>query len=82
MLINEVALGNCKDMCTHDMTLTSPPEGHNSVHGVRRCDGVQSEFEVSGLYFVVFFCCEAIYIQCKWHVNIRLLKDIVIVSCK
>ncbi|XP_052241111.1 uncharacterized protein LOC127851394 isoform X2 [Dreissena polymorpha] len=45
MLMNEVALGHCKDMCTKDLTLTSAPEGYDSVHGVKSTADTPSVFK-------------------------------------
>ncbi|XP_062861653.1 protein mono-ADP-ribosyltransferase PARP4 [Trichomycterus rosablanca] len=45
LLVCEVALGQCKDMHTRDFTLTSAPEGYNSVHGVRKSQKMHSDFE-------------------------------------
>lgn len=49
LLVCDVALGCCKDVCERDPTLTRAPEGHHSVHGVRRTPSTPSEFEV-GLF--------------------------------
>ena len=46
MLINEVALGNVYDVYQHQTSLTKPPQGFGSVHGVRNQDGNESEFKV------------------------------------
>ncbi|KAK3543416.1 hypothetical protein QTP70_020438 [Hemibagrus guttatus] len=45
LLVCEVALGQCKDLLKRDFTLTSAPEGYNSVHGVRRTQKARSDFE-------------------------------------
>ncbi|XP_067371717.1 protein mono-ADP-ribosyltransferase PARP4 isoform X1 [Channa argus] len=45
LLVCDVALGRCWDVHNRDVTLTQAPEGHHSVHGVRRTPKVQSEFE-------------------------------------
>ncbi|KAK2840214.1 hypothetical protein Q5P01_013954 [Channa striata] len=45
LLVCDVALGRCRDVHKRDVTLTQAPEGHHSVHGVRRTPKVQSEFE-------------------------------------
>ncbi|CAG5135718.1 unnamed protein product, partial [Candidula unifasciata] len=45
LLVNEVALGSCKDFNKHDTTLVAPPEGYNSTHGVSRKWDKSSEFE-------------------------------------
>ncbi|XP_047670618.1 protein mono-ADP-ribosyltransferase PARP4 isoform X5 [Tachysurus fulvidraco] len=45
LLVCEVALGQCKDLHKRDFTLTSAPEGYNSVHGVRRKQKTHSDFE-------------------------------------
>lgn len=46
LLVCDVALGRCKDVQKRDLTLTQAPEGHHSVHGVRRTSSIHSEFEV------------------------------------
>ncbi|XP_060597096.1 uncharacterized protein LOC132751015 isoform X2 [Ruditapes philippinarum] len=45
MLVSEVALGRCMDTYQKDLTLTSAPEGYNSVHGVKSSPGEQSAFK-------------------------------------
>ncbi|XP_074513896.1 LOW QUALITY PROTEIN: protein mono-ADP-ribosyltransferase PARP4 [Sebastes fasciatus] len=45
LLVSDVALGRCKDLHKRDITLTQAPEGHDSVHGVRRTPNTHSEFE-------------------------------------
>ncbi|XP_060785558.1 protein mono-ADP-ribosyltransferase PARP4 isoform X2 [Neoarius graeffei] len=45
LLVCEVALGQCKNLHKRDFTLTSAPEGYNSVHGVRRTPKTRSDFE-------------------------------------
>ncbi|GAA6089580.1 protein mono-ADP-ribosyltransferase PARP4 isoform X1 [Tachysurus ichikawai] len=45
LLVCEVALGQCKDLHKRDFTLTSAPDGYNSVHGVRRKQNTRSDFE-------------------------------------
>lgn len=46
LLVCDVALGRCKDVHKRDLTLTQAPEGHHSVHGVRRTASTHSEFKV------------------------------------
>ncbi|XP_064167801.1 protein mono-ADP-ribosyltransferase PARP4 [Anguilla rostrata] len=45
LLVCRVALGQCKDLCMKDPSLSSAPEGYNSVHGVRCTPTVVSDFE-------------------------------------
>ncbi|KAL8613683.1 hypothetical protein ACOMHN_029775 [Nucella lapillus] len=45
MLVNEVALGECHDVTTTDTTLTQPPDGFHSVHGVGKKSDNSSQFE-------------------------------------
>ncbi|XP_078118660.1 protein mono-ADP-ribosyltransferase PARP4 isoform X2 [Sander vitreus] len=45
LLVCDVALGRCKRVHKRDLTLTQAPEGHHSVHGVRRDPNTPSEFE-------------------------------------
>ena len=47
MLVADVSLGNSYKVYHHDNSLTAPPAGYNSVHGVGRTDAVQSDFEVT-----------------------------------
>jgi len=51
MLVNEVALGKCKEYHQYDKTLVSPPEGYDSVHGVAKTNTVYSDFTVSIFVF-------------------------------
>ncbi|XP_069827927.1 protein mono-ADP-ribosyltransferase PARP4-like [Dendropsophus ebraccatus] len=44
LMVCDVALGNCADVFRRDYTITEPPNGFHSVHGVRRKDGVNSDF--------------------------------------
>ncbi|XP_063743536.1 protein mono-ADP-ribosyltransferase PARP4 isoform X2 [Eleginops maclovinus] len=44
LLVSDVALGQCVDVHKKDLTLTQAPEGHDSVHGVRRTPNTHSEF--------------------------------------
>ncbi|KAL2081076.1 hypothetical protein ACEWY4_022929 [Coilia grayii] len=45
LLVCEVALGRCREFRKRDTTLTSAPEGYDSVHGVRNTANQPSEFE-------------------------------------
>ncbi|XP_073329534.1 protein mono-ADP-ribosyltransferase PARP4 [Pagrus major] len=45
LLVCDVALGHCRDVRKRDPTLTQAPEGHHSMHGVRRTPNTHSEFE-------------------------------------
>ncbi|XP_035659528.1 protein mono-ADP-ribosyltransferase PARP4-like [Branchiostoma floridae] len=45
MVVSEVALGKCKDVYKHDTSLTQPPQGYNSVHGVKGTEEITSEFK-------------------------------------
>uniref|UniRef100_A0A8C9XRE2 Poly [ADP-ribose] polymerase n=1 Tax=Sander lucioperca TaxID=283035 RepID=A0A8C9XRE2_SANLU len=45
LLVCDVALGRCERVHKRDLTLTQAPEGHHSVHGVRRTPNTPSEFE-------------------------------------
>ena len=49
LLINEVSLGKCTDLYKFDTDLTAPPDGYNSTHGVRKTEGIQSDFQVKKL---------------------------------
>ncbi|XP_041352469.1 protein mono-ADP-ribosyltransferase PARP4-like isoform X2 [Gigantopelta aegis] len=45
MLVNEVALGGCLDVFEYNTELKEPPEGYNSVHGVRKKHSIDSQFK-------------------------------------
>ena len=47
MLVSQVALGNTLHVTEHDLDLTSPPPGYDSVHGVKAATDVQSQFKVN-----------------------------------
>jgi poly [ADP-ribose] polymerase len=40
----EVALGNCIDYYDYDTSLVKPPDGYDSVHGVRQSEEARSKF--------------------------------------
>ncbi|XP_069825881.1 protein mono-ADP-ribosyltransferase PARP4-like isoform X4 [Dendropsophus ebraccatus] len=44
LMVCDVALGNCADVFRRDYTITEPPNGFHSVHGVRRKDRLNSDF--------------------------------------
>ena len=46
MLVSQVALGNTLHVTEHDLDLTSPPPGYDSVHGVKAAADVHSQFKV------------------------------------
>ena len=46
MVLCDVALGECKDYERYDPSLTSPPEGFDSTHGVKRMEDISSDFKV------------------------------------
>ncbi|KAM9801744.1 protein mono-ADP-ribosyltransferase PARP4 isoform 3-T4 [Syngnathus typhle] len=52
LLVCDVALGRCLQLHQRHPTLTQAPEGHNSVHGIRRTATAHSEFE--GDEYVVY----------------------------
>ncbi|KAL5457332.1 hypothetical protein EMCRGX_G034580 [Ephydatia muelleri] len=52
MLVNEVALGECKDYWNEAKTLDKPPEGYNSVRGVKCTDEQHTSFK--GDEYVVY----------------------------
>ncbi|CAH1248284.1 PARP4 [Branchiostoma lanceolatum] len=45
MVVSKVALGKCTDVYKQDSSLTQPPQGFNSVHGVKGTDEMPSEFK-------------------------------------
>ncbi|XP_053312056.1 protein mono-ADP-ribosyltransferase PARP4 [Spea bombifrons] len=45
LVLCDVALGNPQDTYKMDFSITEPPSGLHSVHGVRRTAGVNSDFE-------------------------------------
>ena len=44
-LVNEVALGKCKDFDEFVQSLVKPPDGYDSAHGVRNQEGTTSKFK-------------------------------------
>ncbi|XP_063807694.1 protein mono-ADP-ribosyltransferase PARP4 isoform X2 [Pseudophryne corroboree] len=44
MVLSDVALGNIKPIYKRDYTITEPPHGFDSVHGVRLEDSIKSDF--------------------------------------
>ncbi|KAG8545369.1 hypothetical protein GDO81_021002 [Engystomops pustulosus] len=44
LVVCDVALGKCTDVFHRDYTITEPPNGFHSVHGVQRKEGVNSDF--------------------------------------
>lgn len=44
-MVNEVALGKCKDFYDFDQSLSKPPEGYDSTHGVRNEGDASSKFK-------------------------------------
>lgn len=46
LVICDVALGTCWQTYQADYSLTAPPPGYDSVHGVCKKDGRHSDFEV------------------------------------
>ncbi|XP_037095147.1 protein mono-ADP-ribosyltransferase PARP4 [Syngnathus acus] len=52
LLVCDVALGRCLQLHQRHPTLTQAPEGHDSVHGIRRTATTHSEFE--GDEYVVY----------------------------
>eukprot|EP00062_Callorhinchus_milii_P019744 gi/632974631/ref/XP_007903786.1/ PREDICTED: LOW QUALITY PROTEIN: poly [ADP-ribose] polymerase 4 [Callorhinchus milii] len=45
LVICDVALGKCKQYYKKDITLSAPPEGYSSVHGVHKTADTISEFD-------------------------------------
>ncbi|XP_057563072.1 protein mono-ADP-ribosyltransferase PARP4 isoform X5 [Hippopotamus amphibius kiboko] len=45
LVVCDVALGRCVDVCERDFSLTEAPPGCDSIHGVRGTDAVTSDFE-------------------------------------
>ncbi|XP_078513194.1 protein mono-ADP-ribosyltransferase PARP4 isoform X3 [Lissotriton helveticus] len=45
LVICEVVLGNCLDLKKKDFSLTNPPPGYHSVHGIRKAPGLDTDFE-------------------------------------
>ena len=44
-LVNEIALGKCKEFYEFDQSLAKPPDGFDSAHGVRSEGNVPSKFK-------------------------------------
>ncbi|KAM3935691.1 protein mono-ADP-ribosyltransferase PARP4-like [Leptodactylus fuscus] len=53
LVVCDVALGKCKDVFHRDYTITEPPNGFHSVHGVQRKHSVTSDFTVSSVGFII-----------------------------
>ncbi|XP_049905122.1 protein mono-ADP-ribosyltransferase PARP4 isoform X2 [Epinephelus moara] len=70
MLVCDVALGRCKDVYKRDLTLTQAPEGHDSVHGVRRTRHIKSDFQDDE--YVVY---SPDQVQLKYVVQFTMKKD-------
>jgi hypothetical protein len=47
MLVSQVALGDVKDYAKVNSSLTEPPAGYHSCHGVKAGFGNDSDFKVS-----------------------------------
>ncbi|XP_070569266.1 protein mono-ADP-ribosyltransferase PARP4-like [Ptychodera flava] len=45
MLVSRVELGQCKDLYKSDADMIAPPNGYNSVHGVKGTDQQPSDFK-------------------------------------
>lgn len=43
-LVNEVALGKCKDYHNYNQDLIKPPDGYQSTHGVKSSKEAASDF--------------------------------------
>uniref|UniRef100_A0A3Q2CS07 Poly [ADP-ribose] polymerase n=1 Tax=Cyprinodon variegatus TaxID=28743 RepID=A0A3Q2CS07_CYPVA len=70
LLVCDVALGWFKNVYKKDPTLTRPPEGFHSVHGVRRTKGTPSDFEDDE--FVVY---SPDQVKIKYVVQFRVKGD-------
>ncbi|XP_074159822.1 protein mono-ADP-ribosyltransferase PARP4 isoform X2 [Sminthopsis crassicaudata] len=45
LVVCDVALGCCMNLLKRDFSLTEPPPGYDSVHGIRRTEQIISDFE-------------------------------------
>ncbi|XP_072849781.2 protein mono-ADP-ribosyltransferase PARP4 isoform X1 [Pogona vitticeps] len=70
LVICDVALGTCWDTYETDYSLTAPPPGYDSVHGVCKKDGRYSAFE--GDEFVVY---KTSQVKIKYVVRFCLAND-------
>ncbi|KAL3871218.1 hypothetical protein ACJMK2_039226 [Sinanodonta woodiana] len=73
MLINEVALGSCFGTTKHNKSLTEPPEGYQSVHGIKATENCPSDFKVDE--YVVYNTNQQ---RIKYLVEFTLPGDVVI----
>lgn len=67
MLVNEVGLGRCLDLFEYRTELDAPPEGYDSVHGVKATDDVRSDFKVTPERLLVesyLLCCYILVTYC------------------
>ncbi|XP_074072354.1 protein mono-ADP-ribosyltransferase PARP4 isoform X2 [Macrotis lagotis] len=70
LVVCDVALGSCMNLHKRDFSLTEPPPGYNSVHGVRRTDCTISDFEDDE--FVVY---KTSQVKMKYLVNFCMTGD-------
>uniref|UniRef100_A0A8C5M043 Poly [ADP-ribose] polymerase n=1 Tax=Leptobrachium leishanense TaxID=445787 RepID=A0A8C5M043_9ANUR len=73
LVVCDVALGKSREVYKKDYTITEPPGGFHSVHGVRRAHGIESDFEDDE--FVVY---KRNQIKMAYAVQFRTSRDIVV----
>ncbi|XP_072467757.1 protein mono-ADP-ribosyltransferase PARP4 isoform X2 [Notamacropus eugenii] len=70
LVICDVALGSCMNLHKRDFSLTEPPPGYDSVHGIRRTEHIISDFQDDE--FVVY---KASQVKMKYLVNFCMPGD-------
>uniref|UniRef100_A0A8C5LYB7 Poly [ADP-ribose] polymerase n=1 Tax=Leptobrachium leishanense TaxID=445787 RepID=A0A8C5LYB7_9ANUR len=73
LVVCDVALGKSREVYKKDYTITEPPGGFHSVHGVRRAHGIESDFEDDE--FVVY---KGNQIKMAYAVQFRTSRDIAV----
>ena len=75
LLINEVSLGKCADCYKFDTELTAPPSGYSSVHGVRKTESIQSDFQVNQISFHFEFFLSFVKTNFSSHVRFFVQRN-------
>uniref|UniRef100_G3VDU7 Poly [ADP-ribose] polymerase n=1 Tax=Sarcophilus harrisii TaxID=9305 RepID=G3VDU7_SARHA len=70
LVVCDVALGCCINLLKRDSSLTEPPPGYDSVHGIRRTEQIISDFEDDE--FVIY---KTSQVKMKYLVNFCMSGD-------
>ncbi|XP_043851171.1 protein mono-ADP-ribosyltransferase PARP4 [Dromiciops gliroides] len=70
LVVCDVALGSCMNLHKRNLSLTEPPQGYDSVHGIRRTEHIISDFEDDE--FVVY---KTSQVKMKYLVNFCMAGD-------